>query len=150
MHQDQFYLAVNPGTCVAVWIALDRIDRENGGMVVVPKTGTLPIDCANVGKPGSYEKGGKPIRIPAGYKGVCPEMEPGDALIFNGSLIHGSGPNKTQDRWRRALIFHYAGESCDSISKGYLPLVAMDGSDVDRNATTRAGGPCGGFVGAAH
>ncbi len=150
MHQDQFYLAVKPGTCVAVWIALDRTDRDNGGMVVVPKTGTLPIDCSKVGHPGSYDKGGKPVRIPKGYKGECPTMEPGDALIFNGSLIHGSGPNHSKDRWRRSLIFHYAGETCQSIAQPYLPLVAMDGTDVDRAVTTGEGGPCGGFVGAAH
>jgi len=150
MHQDQFYLAVKPGTCVAVWIALDRTDRENGGMVVVPRTGTLPIDCSKVGHPGSYDKNGKPIRIPKGYKGECPVMAPGDALLFNGSLIHGSGPNRSKDRWRRSLIFHYAGESCQSIANSYLPLVAMDGSDVDRFVTSGEGGPCGGFVGAAH
>jgi ectoine hydroxylase-related dioxygenase (phytanoyl-CoA dioxygenase family) len=150
MHQDQFYLAVSPGTCVAVWIALDRIDRENGGLVIVPKTGKLGIDCSQVGKPGSYDKGGKPIRIPAGFKGTCPEMESGDALIFNGSLIHGSGPNKTKDRWRRSLIFHYAGESCSSISRSYHPLVRMDGQDVERAVTTGAGAPCGNSVTSAH
>ena len=100
---------------MAVWIALDPTNRENGGLVVVPKTGDAPIDCSQVGKLGSYDKAGKPIRIPAGHKGVCHEMDAGDALVFNGSLIHGSGPNKTKDRWRRALIFHYAGESCESI-----------------------------------
>lgn len=150
MHQDQFYLAVKPGTCLAVWIALDPIDRENGGLVVVPKTGVLPIDCSQAGRPGTYSKDGKPIRIPPGYKGECPVMAAGDALVFNGSLMHGSGPNRSKDRWRRSLIFHYAGESCHSISKSYLPLVAMDGSDVDRAVTAGEGGPCGGLVGAAH
>ncbi len=150
MHQDQFYLAVKPGTCVAVWVALDDTDRENGGLVVVPETGDAPIDCSQVGKPGSYEKGGKPIRVPAGHKGVCPKMAAGDALIFNGSLIHGSGPNKTNDRWRRSLIFHYVGESCESISGGYMPLVDMDGSNVERAKTSKDGGPCGAFVGTYH
>lgn len=149
MHQDQFYLQVTPGTCVAVWIALDHVDQKNGGLIVVPHTDTLPIDCRNVGKPGSYDPDGEPIAIPAGYKGECPTLEPGDALIFHGSLIHGSGSNGTTDRWRRSFISHYVAESCSTISKYYHPLVAMDGADVDRGVTV-GGGPCGGYVGAAH
>ena len=34
LHQDNFYLRVEPGTCVAAWIACDVIDRENGGLEV--------------------------------------------------------------------------------------------------------------------
>lgn len=149
MHQDQFYLQVSPGTCIAAWIALDPVDMDNGGLIVVPFTNNLPVDCTNVGKPGSYDPDGKAIPIPKGYHGECPSLEPGDAIFFNGSLIHGSGSNKTHDRWRRSLIFHYVGESCRTISSYYHPLVRMDGSEVEREATT-AGGPCGAHVGAAH
>ncbi len=30
LHQDQFYLRVQPGTCLAAWLALDRCDEANG------------------------------------------------------------------------------------------------------------------------
>lgn len=36
-HQDQFYLQVKPGTCIAAWTALDSCDEENGAMMVAPK-----------------------------------------------------------------------------------------------------------------
>ncbi|WP_279580910.1 phytanoyl-CoA dioxygenase family protein [Fodinicola feengrottensis] len=36
LHQDNFYLKVEPGTCMAAWLALDRTDTENGCMMVVP------------------------------------------------------------------------------------------------------------------
>ena len=39
LHQDNFYLRVKPGTCIALWLAIDDADRENGGMVVVPGSG---------------------------------------------------------------------------------------------------------------
>jgi ectoine hydroxylase-related dioxygenase (phytanoyl-CoA dioxygenase family) len=149
MHQDQFYLQVRPGTCVACWIAVDAADRENGGMVMVPLTQQLAIDCRNVGKPGSYDAGATPVPIPRGYKGECPSLEAGDALFFNGSLLHGSGSNRSKDRWRRSFIGHYVGRSCDTISRSYHPLVTMSGEDVERGVTTD-GGPCGGWVGAAH
>src|SRR5215210_4794576 len=45
LHQDNFYLKVQPGTCIAAWIAVDDADRENGGMVVVPGSGDLDIAC---------------------------------------------------------------------------------------------------------
>ena len=35
LHQDQYYLRVQPGTCMAAWMALDRCDQENGCMQVV-------------------------------------------------------------------------------------------------------------------
>jgi ectoine hydroxylase-related dioxygenase (phytanoyl-CoA dioxygenase family) len=149
MHQDNFYLQVKPGTCIASWTALDYCDRKNGGMVMVPFTHGLGIDCRNVGKTGSYEKGGNAIPIPDGYRGESPAMEPGDTLFFNGSVIHGSGGNHTKDRWRRSFIGHYVGVSCDTLSKSYHPLVTMDGRDVERGITTN-GGPCGAWVGAAH
>ena len=28
LHQDNFYLRVEPGTCIAAWVALDPADRE--------------------------------------------------------------------------------------------------------------------------
>ena len=151
MHQDQFYLQVRPGTCIATWIALDACDRRNGGMVLVPRTQALAIDCRKAGKPGagSYGPNAIPIPIPAGYRGEAPELAPGDAIFFNGSLLHGSGRNATRDRWRRSYIFHHVGVSCETISSSYHPLVDVTGRDVVREKTID-GGPCGGWVGAAH
>ena len=38
-------------------------------------------------------------------------MKAGDTLFFNGSLIHGSGPNRSKDRFRRSFICHYVSQS---------------------------------------
>ena len=44
LHQDNFYLRVNPGTCIAAWVAVDPAVRENGGLVVVPGSNrTMPV-----------------------------------------------------------------------------------------------------------
>ncbi len=45
LHQDNFYLKVEPGTCIAAWVALDPADRENGGLEVVPGTHRMDIFC---------------------------------------------------------------------------------------------------------
>lgn len=46
LHQDQFYLRVQPGTCLAAWLALDVCDEENGCMRVVPGSHDLPVLCS--------------------------------------------------------------------------------------------------------
>ena len=45
LHQDQFYLRVEPGACVAAWMAIDRCDEENGCLRVVPGTHDTPVLC---------------------------------------------------------------------------------------------------------
>ena len=45
LHQDNFYLKAEPGTCVAAWMALDKVDVENGCLEVVPGV-TAGRSCA--------------------------------------------------------------------------------------------------------
>ena len=45
LHQDNFYLRVKPGTCMAAWVAVDDADEDNGGMMFVPQTAALDIAC---------------------------------------------------------------------------------------------------------
>jgi ectoine hydroxylase-related dioxygenase (phytanoyl-CoA dioxygenase family) len=149
MHQDNLYLLVEPGTCIAAWTAIDKCDRENGCMMVVPKTHTGNIMCpekADMDESWSSHF----VRTPKGYKAVEALMEPGDTLFFNGSLIHGSGPNRSKDRFRRSFIGHYAAGSLQKISKFYFPLIKMDGSDYSV-AVNQGGGACGQeWLGAVH
>ena len=34
---------------------------------------------------------------------VPAELEPGDALVYSGYVLHGGGANQTTDRWRKAM-----------------------------------------------
>jgi len=149
MHQDNLYLLVDPGTCIAAWTALDFIDRQNGGMLVVPGTHRGNILCQE--KADIRESfAASATRIPPGLKAVDVRMNPGDTLFFGGALIHGSGPNRTTDRFRRSFIGHYAAGSLQKISKFYLPLVRLDGTDLEIEAN-RNGGVCGdSWMGALH
>ena len=141
MHQDNMYLLVEPGTCLAAWTAIDRADHENGGMMLVPGTHRGTILWQEDGDT-SVSFSGRVTRIPRGMKAVGVPMEPGDTLFFGGSTIHGSGPNRSTDRFRRSFIGHYAAGSLDKISKFYLPLVKMDGTDCEV-AASQGGGACG-------
>jgi ectoine hydroxylase-related dioxygenase (phytanoyl-CoA dioxygenase family) len=68
---------------------------------------------------------------PPGLEKIPVIMEPGDMLFFNGSLVHGSGPNSSTDRFRRSFICHYIGRSAERMS---------DEVTIDAN---KGGGPCG-------
>jgi hypothetical protein len=57
-------------------------------------------------------------------------MAVADVLFFHGSLVHGSLPNTSFDRFRRSLIFHYVPESGVEVAKFYQPLISADGREV--------------------
>lgn len=146
LHQDNRPLSVKPGTCIAAWIALDETDEENGALAVVPGSGPLETLCDAKYEQRSDEffNSGSLV-LPDGIETVTAAMHPGDVLIFNGQTIHGSFRNTSANRWRRTLIFHYAPESCEEIAKFYHPLLAADGSVVERGLS-----PNGGICGAQH
>ena len=141
LHQDNFYLQVSPGTCIAAWVPLDDADEENGGLFIAPGTHTGEIQCPHVAdltKSFTAEE----VDIPAGTRAVAVDLKQGDVLFFNGSVIHGSYPNTSSTRFRRAFICHYVGASTTEMSAGYYPLHAFDGETVLR-AASQGGGVCG-------
>jgi ectoine hydroxylase-related dioxygenase (phytanoyl-CoA dioxygenase family) len=141
LHQDNFYLQVEPGNCIAAWTAVDAADMENGGLLVVPRTGEFDISCPELADE-SESFTTHYVKPPKDRAVVPAVMEPGDVLFFNGNLIHGSYRNKSKDRFRRAFICHYANASASKISGFYRPLYRLDGTPVDLELN-EDGGPCG-------
>lgn len=140
LHQDNFYLRVRPGNCIAAWIAIDRADAENGGMMCVPKTSELDLICPEASDPAKFFTSHH-VEPPPGLKPEVVVMEPGDVLFFNGNVIHGSFPNTSKDRFRRSLICHYLPSSSVEINQSYEVL---DFNAVRREvAPATGGGPCG-------
>ena len=141
LHQDNFYLKVEPGTCIAAWVALDEADQENGGLEIVPGTHDMELFCpeeadSDVSFTRDY------VPVPEGLESVPVVMQPGDVLFFNGQLVHGSQPNSSKDRFRRSFICHYVGRASARISRWYRPILTMDGEEVTIEEST-GGGPCG-------
>ena len=144
LHQDNFYLRVHPGTCMAAWMALDPCDEENGCLMVVPGTHNLPILCT-IPADTTESFTNIAVPVPKDLPIVPAVMEPGDVLFFNGSLIHGSYPNRSTNRFRRSLIGHYAVGDAQKIAQFYQPLLRMDGTEVTIEVS-EGGGPCGVWV----
>lgn len=144
LHQDNFYLQVQPGTCCAAWLALDACDEANGCLQVVPGTHATPELCP---EPADTSESFTDVTVPLA-EGMEPQpvdMKAGDVLFFNGQLIHGSFPNSSRDRFRRALIGHYIMAEASKVAEFYHPVLRMDGSQVDLGVSER-GGECGVWV----
>jgi len=141
LHQDNFYLRVKPGTCLAAWLAVDDVDAGNGGMKVVPGSHREEVACpqkadAAVSFTTDY------VPVPDGMEAVHCDMKAGDVLFFNGSLIHGSTPNTSATRFRRSLIAHYVPRHSQELSPWYRSPLTFDG-EVVQIAEAAGGGPCG-------
>ena len=144
LHQDQFYLRVQPGTCIAAWMALDDCDEENGCLQVVPGSHTLPVLCpTDADTTQSFTDVTVPLSSDMQPRPVI--MRAGDVLFFNGQLIHGSFPNRSASRFRRALIGHYIAADARQVSQYYHPVLRFDGTQAELDIS-EGGGQCGVWV----
>lgn len=87
-----------PQFCTALWpncpevtlsamIALEPVTEELGATRVIPGSHKWT----------DYTERGEPSQTyPA-------QMQPGDALVYSGKVLHGGGANQTADQWRRAM-----------------------------------------------
>ena len=125
---------------MAAWIAVDDADAGNGGMMCVPQTAMLDIACPEPSDPALFFTT-EHVEPPPGLEPQMMELKAGDVLFFNGSVIHGSTPNTSADRFRRSLIFHYVPESTVEMSHFYEAL-SFEGARQDI-AVNMDGGPCG-------
>ncbi|MER3404573.1 MAG: phytanoyl-CoA dioxygenase, partial [Chloroflexota bacterium] len=80
LHQDNFYLRVKPGTCYAAWLAVDRADEENGGLMVVPGSNHLEVFCPETADSAtSFTRDFVPQ--PPGMEAVPVVLDAGDVLF---------------------------------------------------------------------
>jgi phytanoyl-CoA hydroxylase len=121
MHQDLHYFNFRPADRIAcAWTAMERINRANGCLQVIPGShkdpGRLfPHDYPrwNGGVNKAYH--GIVDYEPAEGDRIHLEMEKGDTVFFHPLLIHGSGANRT-DGFRKAISCHYAASECEYIN----------------------------------
>ncbi len=144
LHQDNFYLRAQPGTCLAAWLALDACDEANGCMQVVPGSHTWPLLCSiKADTRESFTDVTVPLPPDVEVRPVI--MAAGDVLFFNGALVHGSFPNTSTDRFRRALIGNYIEGAAEQVAEFYHPALRMDGTPLEL-AISQGGGACGVWV----
>ncbi|MEK3890496.1 phytanoyl-CoA dioxygenase family protein [Bacillus sp. FSL K6-3431] len=107
-HQDYYYIHNEPNTLTAAWIAMEDVDEENGCLWVLPgshKEGLL--SHGRVKDKSEHESWTDEAEGADLSKQLPVVMEKGDIVFFHNLLIHSSGKNRTEDRWRRSYVCHY-------------------------------------------
>jgi phytanoyl-CoA hydroxylase len=139
MHQDLYYFPFRPANrVVCSWTAMQKIDRNNGCLVVIP--GTHKGDLLEHDYP---EWEGGVNKLYHGIKNYNPdkdhriwaEMDEGDTIFFHPILVHGSGTNKT-DGFRKSISCHYAAADCEYIEK-YDPKQEKVAKEIEELARSR-------------
>lgn len=104
-HQDMAFWSLDPQVAVSVWIALDRADRQNACVEVVPGSHDRPLphlECATTAR---FRQQADPALVDAtGARAV--ELDPGQTLLFHPGLLHSSAANRS-NRPRLALSARY-------------------------------------------
>jgi phytanoyl-CoA hydroxylase len=146
LHQDNFYLQVKPGTCMAAWLTLDDADEENGCMQVVPGSHQWDVLCHVPADPTqSFTNITAPLLPRPEHQPVPVRMKAGDCLFFGGSLVHGSFPNVSKDRFRRSLIGHYVEGNTIELTQFDQPVLTFAGEEKYLNFSP-GGAACGEWV----
>ena len=98
-HQDLAYWGLDGEDQVSVWIALSAANEASGGMRMVPGSHTsgyrrhrLMSDDSNV----LYQ--GQTVEDVDGSEAVFLALSPGEASFHHGWTLHGSLPNRSDDR----------------------------------------------------
>lgn len=110
IHQDNFYWNLDKAKGLTVWIALDKCRKKNGAIFYYRNSQKLGLlDHRSSYAPGSSQVL-KDKKILKKFKKVTPELDPGDILIHDCLIIHGSNKNISK-KDRTGLTMRYIAKS---------------------------------------
>jgi len=146
LHSDYIHFGTLPELYLAgVWFALEKVDSNNGPLVVVPKSHKLPIvDFVNLNL--SIPKNSKELKYNYTiYESYLSELikkkklkkkelhiNQGDVIIWAANLMHGGSKILSKKRSRYSQVVHYHFKNLKRI---YNPCYSdkINGIYADRN-----------------
>ncbi len=116
-HHDITFWPIEGEQVCSIWMTFDRVDRESSGLeflrgsqrwperfkAITPDYNRYMLD-SDLADPPDID-GHRADYDLAGW-----DMEPGDVLIFDGRVVHGSSGNHTTERPRRAFSTRWTGD----------------------------------------
>jgi phytanoyl-CoA hydroxylase len=111
-HQDNFYFCLTPPHVVTLWLALDRVDEENGCLRYVRgshRAGVRPHGRSNIL---GFSQGITDLGPADREREVSIFLEAGDLVLHHGNTIHRADANRSNTRHRRAFAVVFQGASC--------------------------------------
>jgi phytanoyl-CoA hydroxylase len=134
-HQDSFHIITQPDTLIGAWVALDRADTENGCVWITAGSQDEPVypdvdeaaghggdvhladmfAIAGADDPDESRNGLTPVAAKYAGREAPAVLDPGDAVFFDGHVLHRSHTNRSATRSRRAFVAHYCN------ARSYVP-----------------------------
>jgi ectoine hydroxylase-related dioxygenase (phytanoyl-CoA dioxygenase family) len=129
-HHDMSYWPLSGSKVCSLWIALDSIDKRNGGMELLRGSHRWTTNF----HPRDFDTGDDRItssdEVSVQTAVIDPrdvvsfEVEPGDALVFHARTLHRAFGNRHPDSPRRALVYRLVGDDVTySPRRGTIPLI---------------------------
>jgi hypothetical protein len=118
LHQDDGYGQLDPPLDVTVWTALTDTDAGNGCLVIVPGSHHGGL----VGH-ASSEANVALLEAPTSADAIAVPLAAGEAVLFSGLTLHGSGPNRS-DRPRVGMHARYCHPSVRMVNHRNKPVLA--------------------------
>tara|TARA_B100000927_G_C16367481_1_gene430059 strand:+ start:17 stop:766 length:750 start_codon:yes stop_codon:yes gene_type:complete len=121
LHQDNAFFNLNNAEALTCWVALDHSDKKNGGLFYYRGSSKLGlfnhIPEGNLGASMTIHQNQRFKNKIKGYKKVFIDVKPGDCVIHDALVVHGSESNKSLKN-RRAFNFSIASQ--DKVNKTKL------------------------------
>jgi len=116
-HHDVTFWPVEGEAVVSMWITFDAVTRTSSGLEFVRGSHRWPQRFKAV-TPNydPYMMDSDLEDVPdidahrGDYELICWDLEPGDVLLFNGLIVHGSTGNYSTERGRRAFASRWVGD----------------------------------------
>ncbi len=134
-HQDMPYYCVDGNDTGSFWIPLDKVDKDNNVKLILgshrwPKL-IRPTKWLN--NESWYQDDSSFMDLPDldDFKNniLIPELNIGDAVLFNFKIVHGSTGNKTS-KSRRAFSMRFIGNDVRYINRGGSTSPPFDGINL--------------------
>eukprot|EP00929_Paragymnodinium_shiwhaense_P009717 TRINITY_DN113999_c0_g1_i1.p1 TRINITY_DN113999_c0_g1~~TRINITY_DN113999_c0_g1_i1.p1 ORF type:complete len:378 (+),score=50.46 TRINITY_DN113999_c0_g1_i1:99-1232(+) len=125
-HQDAFFWPFHPNKSVIVWLALDDVDEENGGMRFFPGShlnGCLHTDKEEVIRKSTIDH----LQKECGSSVLAGPLRAGQVSIHSDLMVHGSPWNKSSRRRLGISIQYVPTDGIDDMGEGWGHGVAMFG-----------------------
>ncbi len=116
-HQDNSYVNASANSFVSAWVALTDIDKNNGGLIIWPKThleNRLETEETGQSKTDNQDPNAtlRKTIIPSHYKSKDIQIKKGSVLMIHSWLVHASNTNNSKDN-RYVLLCTYLKQHSD-------------------------------------
>lgn len=127
-HQDATYFDIDGDKCCVLWIPVDPVAAETGGMLYVRgshkdrKLYKPNVFVSQTPLPASEGEALPDIEANLDdYDVVSFDVEPGDVIVHHYRTIHGARGNLSRYQVRRAISIRYTGDDIRGVSRPWTP-----------------------------